>query len=140
EAAMNWKTSLRIVWRLAALAAVLALETDAQAPPSPKTENAKLDQRAVTGNLAQTVDAWIKSASRAQWLGYALPAGDGDRQICCGDGHDGGCGPCRLEGSDHGSNINLRSEKVKLEGPRNLIVLLRAENGRLGKIRTVSED
>jgi len=137
---MNWKTSLRIVRRLAVMGAVLVLQTDAQVPASPKTENAKLDQRTVTGSFAQTVDDWAKSAGRAQWLGYAVPAANGDRQICCGDWHDGGCGPCRLEGSDHGSNINLRGDKVKLEGSRNLIVLLRAENGRLGKIRTVSED
>jgi HEAT repeat protein len=64
----------------------------------------------------------------------------GDRQICCGDWHDGSCGPCRLEGGDHGSNINLRGDKVKLEGPVSLIVLLRAENGRIGRLRSVSED
>jgi HEAT repeat protein len=133
-------TSLSIAWRLALMGAVLALRTDAQAPSSPRTENAKLDQRTVTGSFAQTVDTLTKSASRAQWLGYAVPAASGDHQICCGDWHDGECGPCRLEGSDHGSNINLRGDKVKLEGPRNLVVLLRAEDGRLGKIRTVSED
>jgi HEAT repeat protein len=137
---MGWKTSSSVVRPVAVLAAVLAVEARGQAPTPPRTENAKLEQRAVTGSFAQTVDAWAKGAGRAQWLGYAVPAASDGRQICCGDWHDGACGPCRLEGSDHGGNINLRGDKVRLEGQSNLIILLRAENGRIGKLRTVSED
>ena len=137
---MSWKNPSGIVLRLAIMVAVLALQAHGQVPTPPKTENAKLEQRTVAGSFAQTVDAWAKAASQAQWLGYAVPAASDDRQICCGDWHDGACGPCRLEGSDHGSNINLRGDKVKLEGPRSLVILLRAENGRIGKTRTVSED
>jgi len=137
---MSRNRSSSVVRRFAIMAASLALEARGQAPTPPKTENAKVEQRAVSGSFAQTVDVWAKATSRAQWLGYAVPAASDDRQICCGDWHDGACGTCRLEGSDHGGSINLRGDKVKLEGPRNLIVLLRAENGRIGKIRTVSED
>jgi HEAT repeats len=137
---MSWKSSSRVMLRLTIASAALALQALGQAPAPPKTENAKIERRAVTGSFAQTIDAWAKSAIQAQWIAYAVPAVSGDRQICCGDWHDGACGPCRLEGSEHGSNINLRSDKVKLEGPRSLIVLLRAENGQIGKIRTVSED
>jgi hypothetical protein len=140
---MSWKNPSGIVLRLAIVGAVLVLQAlgQAPAPTPPKTENAKVEQRAVTGSFAQTVDTWAKASGSAQWLGYALPAASDDRQICCGDWHDGACGPCRLEDSDHGSsNINLRGDKVKLEGPRSLIILMRAENGRIGKLRTVSED
>ena len=137
---MSWKISWSVGWRLAVLAAVLAVAPRGEAQAPPKTENAKLEERAVSGSFAQTVDAWVKAASRPQWLGYAVPAQSEDRQICCGDWHDGACGPCRLEGSDHSGGINLRGDKVKLEGPRGLIILLRAEQGRIGKIRTVSED
>ena len=137
---MSWKSSSGIVFRLAIMGAALAAQASGQTAAPPKTANARVEQRAVAGSFAQTVDAWAKSASRAQWLGYAVPAVSGDRQTCCGDWHDGSCGPCRLEGSEHGSNINLRGDKVNLEGPGNLIVLLRAENGRIGRMRTVSED
>jgi hypothetical protein len=137
---VSCKTSVRILLRIAIVSAALALRAQGQAPAPPKTENAKIEQRAVTGSFAQTIDAWAKSASQAQWIAYAVPAVSGDRQICCGDWHDGACGPCRLESGEHGSNINLPGDKVNLEGPRRLIVLLRAENGRIGKIRTVSED
>lgn len=109
----------------------------------PKTENAKVEQRSVAGSLSQTVADWTKSADRAQWLAYSVPAVSGDRQVCCGNNWSDGdrhCGPCRLEGSDHGNSINLRSDKVELEGPRRIIVLLRAENHKIGKIRVVSED
>lgn len=113
----------------------------AQTPAQPKTENAKVEQRSVSGNLGQTVAEWTKSADRAQWLAYSVPAVNGDRQVCCGNNWgEGNCGACRLEGSEHGNSINLRSDKVALEGPRRIIVLLRAENRKIGKIRVVSED
>jgi len=137
---MNWKSTSGLVLRLTIMAAALVTQVLGQTATPPKTENAKLEQRAVAGSFAQTVDAWAKSSSRAQWLGYAVPAVSGDRQICCGDWHDGSCGACRLEGGEHGSNVNLRGDKVKLEGPGSLIVLLRAENGRIGRMRSVSED
>ncbi len=126
-----------------------ATATQAQANPQtqetsvPRTANAKVEQRAVTAALAQEVDSWTKAAERAQWLAYSVPAVSGDRQMCCGEGNwngVGSCGPCRLEGSDHGNAINLRSDKVELEGPRTLLVLFRAEARRIGKIRVVSED
>src|SRR5262245_37092062 len=121
---MYRKASPGVVFRLVFLGAALTAQASGQTAPQPKTENAKVEQRSVTGSFAQTVDGWAKSASRAQWLGYAVPAVSGDRQICCSNGNwnsnDGGCGPCRLEGSDHGTNINLRGDTVKLEGPRSL--------------------
>lgn len=140
---MSRTTYSGLIFRLFILGAALTSQASGQTAALPKTENAKVEQRSVTGSFAQAVDGWAKSVSTAQWLGYAVPAVSGDRQICCGNGNwngDGGCGPCRLEGSDHGSNINLRGDKVKLEGPQNLIVLLRAENGHIGRMRTVSED
>jgi hypothetical protein len=112
-----------------------------QTPNVPKTENARVAQRALTGSLAQTVDAWAKAADQAQWLAYAVPAARGDREVCCGNNWgNGSCGPCHLESSDHGSNINLRNDKLELEGPRRIIVLLRADARQVGKIRVVSEN
>jgi hypothetical protein len=113
-----------------------------QAPASsqPKTENAKTEERAVTGSLAQTVDAWAKSADQPQWLAYAVPAVSSDHQICCGDWNGNSCDPCRLEGSDHGSNFSLLGNRVALESPQRLLVLYRAEGRKVGKIRLVSAE
>jgi len=137
---MSWNLSPKIALRLAIVGAALTLPAQGQAPAPPKTENAKVEQRSVAGGFAETIDGWAKSANHAQWLGYAVPAASDDRQICCGDWRDGSCGPCRLESGEHGSNINLRGDKVNLEGARSLVVLLRAESGRIGRMRTVSGD
>jgi len=135
RSAMITATSLAL-----ACAASLA---SGQTPAQPKAENAKVEQRSVSGSLSQTVADWTKLADRAQWLAYSVPAVSGDRQSCCGNNWrngEGNCGPCRLEGSEHGNSINLRNDKVELEGPRRIIVLLRAESRKIGKIRVVSED
>jgi uncharacterized protein YcnI len=132
----------RFAMSFVATGVMLAAQAQAQTPSAPKTENAKVEQRAVAGSFAQTIDAWAKSADHAQWLAYSVPAVNGESQVCCGNwnGKDGNCSPCRLEGSDHGSNINLRGDKVKLEGPQGMIILLRADARKIGRIRVVSED
>jgi len=109
--------------------------------PAPQTENAKVEPRAVKGSLAETVSEWAKTADHPEWLGYSVPAASGDRQVCCGENWgNGSCGPCRLETGEHGGGINLRGQKVMLEGPHRMIVLFRAETRKIGKIRVVSED
>ena len=130
---------------LVAGSGLLALPTadgrsQAQTAPAPKTENAKVLPRAVTGSLAQTVSEWAARADHPEWLAYSVPAVSGERQVCCGENwENGSCGPCRLEGNEHGNNISLRGENVELEGPHRMIVLLRADARKIGKIRIVSE-
>jgi len=114
----------------------------AQAPPAaPRAENARLEPRAIAGSLRETVEAWSAAAESAAWLGYEVPAASGEHQTCCDDGewNGGSCGACKLEGSRH-SNVNLRREKVDLEGPQRILVLLRAEGRKIGRIRVVSGD
>ena len=119
----------------------VAQETDKIVP---QIENARIERRVLAGSLAAEVKQWSERDDHAQWLGYAVPQIAGERTMRCGDS-DGswgnGCGHCRLEDGDRG--INMRSGDggtAKLEGPRNLVVLLRAENKRLTKIRVVSEE
>jgi hypothetical protein len=117
----------------------------AKAAGMPQIENGKVEQRQVQAGLAQEVDARAAASQQAQWLGYSVPAVNGDHRMCCGDsGGDwnGGraCGPCRLEGAKSGNSYNLQSGNVKLEGPGNLVVLFRAEGGKIGKIRAFSEE
>src|SRR5258708_5414075 len=106
--------------------------------------NAKVEEREVKAGLAAEVESWAKGSQQARWLGYAVPAIRGERRTCCGNSGDdwngGKCGPCRLEEGKNGNSYNLRSADVKLEGPTNLVVLLRAEKGHVGKIRAFSDD
>ena len=108
----------------------------------PQIENAKLTRRAATHPLAEEVKTWAEAASEAQWLGYAVPAVNGDRVMCCGGNWNGNgnCGNCRLEDGDHGNTDSSAKPTVALEGPRKIILLYRAQGKKIGKIRMVSED
>ncbi len=115
----------------------------AQTADAPQIENARLEKKALAGALATEVKAWAAKAEQPQWLGYAVPQMGRERAMCCGD-YDGswrnGCGHCRLE--DHSNSMNMTSKSeadaTKLEAPRSIAVLFRAENKRLMKIRVVS--
>ncbi|MBS1839329.1 MAG: HEAT repeat domain-containing protein [Acidobacteria bacterium] len=110
---------------------------------TPIFQNAKVETRALAGELSAELNRWAQSVTDAQWLGYAVPAIDGERTICCGGNGDWNgyrdCGPCYLEDSRHDASFTSGPSEVKLEGPRALIVLFRASAGQIGKIRVVSE-
>ncbi|HWZ99355.1 MAG TPA: HEAT repeat domain-containing protein [Candidatus Dormibacteraeota bacterium] len=110
---------------------------------TPLFENAKVETRALSGELSAELNRWAQSATDPQWIGYAVPALDGERMICCGGNGDWNgyrdCGPCRLEDGKHENSFTSGPTEVKLEGPRGLIVLYRATTGKIGKIRVVSE-
>lgn len=118
----------------------------AQAPPEmkPKVVNAKLETRAVSGALAGEFRSLVAQLAAPRWIGYAVPQVAGEREMCCGNYSEGRpwhCGTCRLEGRDAGTDMTTdEAKKVKLEGPRDLVVLFRAEKGTIGKIRVVSEE
>src|SRR6266404_4619514 len=106
---------------------LIARAQSVQLSGKPQITNAKAEEREVKAGLAQEVDTWTAAADKAQWLGYSVPAVAGDHKMCCGDsGGDWnggrGCGPCRLE------------------GPGNIVILLRAEGRKIQKTRAVSEN
>ena len=144
----GWRNTEAITSAIILIAATVFLSvagtSAAQSNGKPQFVNAKVEERAVQGGLAQEVGAWEKNAARARWLGYEVPAVNNDRRTCCGNSGDdwngGKCGPCRLEDGKSGTSYNLKSGDVKLEGTTGLVVLLRAENGKIGKIRAVSDD
>lgn len=113
----------------------------------PHLENAQLEKRALTRTLAEEMKRWTDQAEQPQWLAYAVPLVAGDQALCCGD-YDGcsrGCSSCRLEQGDSENTVSSSDSStgrgtVKLEGPRNMLVLYRAEGKRLMKIRALSED
>jgi HEAT repeat protein len=110
----------------------------------PRVANAQTQSRALTGPLAAEVKMWVGQAAQPQWMGYAVPPVATDREVCCdnygGSGRNWSCGTCRLEGSEHGINMTSHNETVQLEGPHNIVVLFRAENKQIMKIRVVSEE
>src|ERR1700704_879945 len=115
----------------------------AQNSDTPQVENARLEKKALAGPLATEVKAWASRAEQPHWLGYAVPQMGRDRTMCCGDyggSWGNGCGHCRLEDRDHGTNMTSKDEAgtTKLEAPRTIAVLYRAENKRITKIRVVS--
>ena len=114
------------------LAALLAA-----APP--QVGNAQVTARSAAGGLAPAIEAAVRGGSGAQWVGYAVPVARPHR-MCCGDGPSAGggcCGTCRLE---QGPNFNVSRDQTstKLEGEDTGLVLARAEQGRVGKIRMFS--
>jgi len=124
-----------------ALGAELRATEVSQAAPT--IENAKFETRVLSGELSAELNRWAKSATNPQWLGYAVPALDGEKIICCGGNGDWNgyrdCGPCYLENNKHGENFTTGPHETKLEGPRSIFVLYRAAEGKLAKIRIVSE-
>jgi len=72
---------------------------------------------------AQTLDARIHAAvapNGITWVGYKMPKIAGDRTMC---------------GSDH-----ERTARIVLEGPREIEVLARFENGTMTRLRAVTSD
>ena len=126
------------------IASVIAIPAaTAQNSDTPQVEDARLEKKALAGSLATEVKAWASRAEQPQWLGYAVPQMGRDRAMCCGDyggSWGNGCGHCRLEDREHGMNMTSRDEAgtAKLEAPRSIAVLYRAENKRVTKVRVVS--
>jgi hypothetical protein len=119
----------------AALLAVLV------AAAAPQIVNARLTTRPASGGLRQEVDAALRGNPGAQWIGYAVPV-DGRHQMCCWDGaaasqSRGCCGTCRLEKGE-GFSVGATDAPAPLEGEGTGLVLLRAEQGRVGRIRMFS--
>jgi HEAT repeat protein len=114
---------------------------------APKVVNGHVETRAHSGSLSHEFQSLVDKTAEPIWVGYAEPQVAGDRLLCCGnydvtgDGVRGGCGNCRLEGRDDGTNVtSTDNEKVRLEGTRRIAVLFRVEQKQIGKIRVVSED
>ena len=121
---------------------VLGAQNESNAP---RIENAKLETRPLSGTLSAELTRWAEQAAQPEWVGYRMAEIAGNREACCQNygesGRNWGCGTCRLESTDRGISTTTPSNNtVKLEGPRNIAVLFRAENKRIMKIRALSEE
>ena len=122
---------------------ILAFAAFSAAAEQPHLSNGRLEVRPVAGDLEATVRPLVRAASGPAWIGWSV-ASDRERQMCCWDSwHDGPCcSGCRLEGRGNftSSSASDRADAVKLEGGREMLVLLRAEAGEITKLRTFSQD
>ena len=110
----------------------------------PTFANAKVESRTTAGPLSEELSRWAKASTDPQWLGYAVPAVNNDRVVCCnGNGNWNGnwnCGTCLLEDHKNGDNFTTTSSnKTELEAPRRIVVLYRASSGSLNKVRVLSD-
>jgi HEAT repeat protein len=115
----------------------------AQSSDAPQLENARVEKKALAEPLATEIKAWAAKAEHPQWLGYSVPQMGRERTMCCGNysgSWGNGCGHCRLEGRENETNMSSKEEAgiTKLETPRSIAVLYRAENRHVIKIRAVS--
>jgi len=95
--------------------------------------NARFETRAFSGNLSDAV-----RGVPPQWFGYAVKAAPtgGDGGCCWGNGTGYGCG---LEGQ---TSIKVdgaaKPRPIELEGPSEVGILFRVENGAVGKLQVYS--
>ncbi|MFN2385857.1 MAG: HEAT repeat domain-containing protein [Thermoanaerobaculia bacterium] len=130
--------------RAAALVlAVLAAAGASSAQPA-RLINARVEQRSGAG-----LEKAVRGAAQPgnpRWIGYAVPALDGRRHMCCYPSlrHlDTPCaGRCLLEEEGRGSNFISMDGKdcVPRDGGSDVYVLMRAESGRVDRIRAFSGD
>jgi HEAT repeat protein len=120
--------------------AAVHLETD-----EPKLENAQRETQAIHGGVASSVDAITQQSDKALWIAYSVARVADGRSACCGNYNDGeACGTCRLESTERGMNFHgsgaAKNDTAKLEDSERLLVLLRAENHKVMRVRMASED
>jgi HEAT repeat protein len=107
---------------------------------APRILNAQRETQAADAGLASAIQALAQQAEKPAWIGYRVERIDSEHAICCGNYNDGeSCGTCQLENGRGGVSLN-RNDAVKLEGSRELVVLLRAENRKVMRVRVASID
>jgi hypothetical protein len=127
----------------------LLLQASAAAPPV-NLRNAKATTRAVSpGGLAAEVSR-LAGSPGPLWIGYSQPVVPGKHHMCCFSNFKGKiseisngrlcCGGCALERDSSFTIGDDERRPVRLEGSPALVVLLRADRGRIGKVRALDDE
>ncbi len=123
----------------------------------PRVVNGRVQQQAAGASLDQTFRRLVAAQTEPGWIGYSVPVVSGEHDVCCGgdgtwvsdgivfvNGRWSGCG---LEGDrtvrpQAGGQTSpaTPAPPVKLEGPDTLVVLYRAEEKAVQKIRIFSPE
>src|SRR4029079_8157901 len=115
------------------------LAIPALASPPPRLTRTTVVSRSAASGLEKAARDWAAAQKEPGWLGYEVPAA-GHHDMCCFDSWDGSerrGGGCRVE--DHGScSIGNSEERFAEIDDETAVVLLRADQGRIGRVRVVS--
>lgn len=137
---------MKTMARLASLFVLFVICAASASAQEPQLTNAKVQPRNVTAGLEREFRGIVAAQESPAWIGYSVPV-LGAHQMCCWNSTDsyrnsgGCCGGCRLEGQNEVSYNNSDEDRsVKLEGPRNMLVLFRVSGKSVEKIRTFSEE
>ncbi len=132
-------------WTLLVLAGLGAASLAASAD-LPRFVNARVEERSAAGGLETTIRALVQNTIKPAWIGYAVPIVPGNRNLCCSNSSEGwtgeerNCGPCHLE-ENRASIMDLRNApRVELEASATLLVLFRATDHRVVKIRSFTDN
>lgn len=106
----------------------------------PLIQNGEVVARPAVAGLKATVESLIGQSSEPVWIGYSVQMIPGGHSMCCfhGEADSGCCGGCRLEGEGGAFAGNGPQTALPLEPSRRLLVMLRAERGRLDKVAAYS--
>lgn len=134
---------------IAASLTLAVLAGDASAGQPPRIVNGQVSTQPA-GDLERTVASLVSAGPDARWIGYRVPAVDGDHRMCCTDAGRGiyvssgtCCGTCRLESGRERTSprgASSASGPIRLEGSDQLVVMLRAANRAVDRVGIFSAD
>ncbi len=101
-----------------------------------RVENAQVESASISGDLSSTVRSIVGDRKGPAWLGYSVPMLEGRGDMCCSS--DGDC-ICSLEGDRRRIASSSQDAVTRLEGGRRLAVLLRFEDGAVGRVAAFSQ-
>jgi HEAT repeat protein len=144
----------RTIGAALALTTALAVGLAAQ---QPRISNGKVTTRPASSPFSQSFRALLSAQQDTAWIGYSVPAVDGERVMCC-FGNDAStitgsagmsdgrscCRACRLEPPADGTAMSTRTspggQPVRLAGSERMVVLFRVVAGQVERVRVFSED
>ena len=107
-------------------------------------ENGHVETRTLQGPLSEEVRRWAAASGKARWLGYAVPTVSVPGTMCCSNDYGNAehyCGACSFEGGRHVGVTRPEHEPTRLHLEiKEMAILFRAENGKVGKVRILSMD
>lgn len=113
---------------------------------TPQIQNGRVQTQAAT-SLTRDVTALTTQATTPMWVAWQVAKIDGDRDACCTYYSDGMTAPvrgCRMEPTEDGERWTPPSfpeptGPVQLEAGTSLVVYLRLVNGRIERVRVLSD-
>ncbi len=118
---------------------LIALAGAACLSAQPHLQNAKLENRAVTGSLDSTFRGIVSAQSSPAWIAYAAPQIPGDRTMCCFNTVNGiSWQGCSLEPNQQSVTFGPAGAKIYLEGAPEFYVFYRIEDKQVARVRDFS--